>query len=95
VSLSLRMSVLAALLVAAGAAAEAQTVLPATGQQPNAPPPPTRPLTVRPPPNVLGMPLRVNAPNGAPYCNCVASNVGGQPMRGQEAAVVSFMGNAE
>ncbi len=57
-------------------------------QAPAVPQPAAPPGAAAPSLSILGLPVSVNAPVAAPYCNCATQNFGGQPMRGPEALIV-------
>ncbi len=57
--------------------------------RPAAPPAPAMPAPLF---SVLGVPVVVNAPVAAPYCNCATEIYGGQPMKGAEAAILGGAG---
>jgi hypothetical protein len=58
--------------------------------------PPTAPLSAAAPLfSIFGLPVALNAPVAAPYCNCAAENFGGQPMRGPEALLAPATGRRQ
>ncbi len=86
--LALRAAFVGAFMLAGAAGAKAAppqsygVQAPGIQQQP-APPNPPAPLF-----SIFGLPVGVNAPVSAPYCNCATQIYGGQPMRGGEALIV-------
>ncbi len=53
-------------------------------QAPALPQPPAPPPTTGPNLSIFGLPVVVNAPVAAPYCNCASQSFGGQTLKGSQ-----------
>lgn len=84
---TLGLALIGVLSLAGSARAGSQDAPPSPPPQQGAPPMEQRATqpTARPLFSIFGLPVQLNAPVAAPYCNCPFQNFGGQPERSRDA----------